>query len=115
MTELWAVGLILFGSFLGAFGSVYFKLGADKLKFTIKDLRGNRDLMRGIIIYGASTLFYLIGIKGGELTVLFPLVSTGYVWMCLLSIKYLHERMNMLKWGGISCIVLGVVLIGLGQ
>jgi uncharacterized membrane protein len=115
MAELWAAVVILLAAFLGSFGSLYFKKGADRLKLSLSGLLGNRDLLKGIVIYGSSTVLYVIGIKGGELSVLFPLVSTGYVWMCFLSIKYLGERMNALKWAGIGCIILGVSLIGLGQ
>jgi uncharacterized membrane protein len=115
MTELWAVGMILLAAFLGSFGSLQFKKGANKLHLDFQSLIRNYDLMIGVVIYGLSTVFYVIGLKGGELTVLFPLVSTGYIWVCFLSMRFLGERMNRLKWAGIACIVLGVVLIGLGQ
>ena len=115
MTELWAVVLVLIAAFTGSFGSLYFKRGADKLEFKLSALLRNYDLLKGVVIYGSSTIFYVIGIKGGELSVLFPLVSTGYIWVCLISIRFLGEKMNTLKWAGIGCILLGVVLIGLGS
>jgi uncharacterized membrane protein len=115
MTEMWAAGMVLFAAFLGSFGSLYFKKGAGKLKLNLKSLMTNFDLMKGVLIYGSSTVFYVIGIKGGELSVLFPLVSTGYIWVCILSQKYLEERMNAVKWAGIAFIILGVTLIGFGQ
>jgi len=115
MAELWAVALILVASFLGSFGSLYFKKGADKLHLDVKSLLRNYELFIGAAIYGASTIVYVIGIKGGELSVLFPLVSTGYIWVCFLSVKFLKERMNPLKWAGIGCILVGVCLIGLGS
>ncbi|MFH0863363.1 MAG: EamA family transporter [Candidatus Altiarchaeota archaeon] len=115
MTEIWAVATVLFAAFMGSFGSLQFKKGANKLELNLNSLMRNYDLMLGVVVYGLSTIFYVIGIKGGELTVLFPLVSTGYIWVCLLSIKYLGEQMNRVKWAGISCIVLGVILIGLGS
>lgn len=113
MTELWAAGLIMFASFLGSFGSLYFKRGAVKLHRDVKSIVTNRELFVGVLIYGVSTVFYVLGVRGGELSVLFPLVSTGYVWVCILSVKYLGEKMNALKWAGICLIVLGVSVIGL--
>jgi uncharacterized membrane protein len=115
MTEIWAVLMVLLAAFLGSFGSLQFKKGANKLELNLRSLMRNYDLMIGVIIYGISTIFYVIGIKGGELTVLFPLVSTGYVWICFLSMRFLGEKMNKTKWYGIGCIVLGVILIGLGS
>ena len=114
VAEWWAAALVLLAAFTGSFGSLYFKKGADKLEFKLKPLLRNFDLLKGVVIYGTSTIFYVIGIKGGELSVLFPLVSTGYIWVCLLSVKYLGEDMNTLKWAGIGFILLGVSLIGVG-
>ncbi len=115
MTELWAAATILVCAFVGSFGAMYFKKGADKLELSVNGLIRNFDLIKGLVIYGVSTIMYVIGIKGGELSVLFPLVSTGYIWTCLLSVKYLGEKMNKTRWAGIACILLGVSLIGLGS
>ena len=115
MTEAWAPPLILIAAFLGSFGSLYLKKGSGRLKLDLRCLLTNTDLIKGFMIYGTSTVLYVVGIKGGELSVLFPLVSTGYVWVCFLSLRYLGERMNWLKWAGIACIVAGVALIGLGS
>lgn len=114
MTETWAAALVLLAAATGSFGSLYFKRGADKLEFKLNAILKNVDLLKGIVIYGSSTIFYVVGLKGGELSVLFPLVSTGYIWVCLLSVKYLGEHMNRVKWTGIACIMAGVTLIGLG-
>lgn len=115
MTEMWAAVMILLAAFLGSFGALKFKTGANKLEFNLKALSTNYELMKGVMIYGISTVFYVIGIKGGELSVLFPLVSTGYIWTCLLSIKFLGEHMNRTKWTGIALILVGVSLIGIGH
>jgi uncharacterized membrane protein len=115
MAELWAVVLVLIGAFMGSFGALYFKKGADRLHLNLKSLLDNWELMVGIAIYGASTVVYVIGLRGGELSVIFPLVSTGYAWTCLLSVKFLGEKMNGIKWAGIGLILVGVSLIGLGH
>jgi drug/metabolite transporter (DMT)-like permease len=115
MAEAWAVFLVLLAAFVGAFGSIYLKKASHRLEFSIRGLIGNSDLIKGAVFYGSSTVIYVIGIKGGELSVLFPLVSTGYIWVCFLSRRYLGERMTRLRWAGIGCIVVGVTLIGLGS
>ena len=115
MAELWAIAAVIIAAFMGSFGSLCFKLGSEKLEFNIKGLLANTVLLKGILIYGASTLVYVAGIKGGELSVLFPLVSTGYIWVVILSMKYLDEKMNKLKLIGMAGIMVGVILIGLGS
>jgi len=113
-TQLWAVLLVFIGTIIGSFGSLFFKLGADKLNFSIKEQLKNYKLMLGFLFYGISSVFYITALKGGELSVIYPLVSLAYIWVILISIKILKENMNLLKWLGIAAIALGVAFIGLG-
>ncbi|MFH1402720.1 MAG: EamA family transporter [Candidatus Altiarchaeota archaeon] len=115
MTEIWAVGLILTATVIGGFGSVFLKQGADKLKLNIKGILFNKMLIKGVSLYTFSSVFFITGLRGGELSVLYPLVSLSYVWVCIFSIKFLGERMNKWKWTGVLFILLGVSLIGLGS
>jgi uncharacterized membrane protein len=112
-TELWAIGLVIFAAFLGAFGGLFLKLGADKLKFSIKALMRNWRLMLGVFFYGISTVFFILGLRGGDLSVLYPFGSLTYVCVVLFSIKLLNEKMNIYKWIGICSVMLGVILVGL--
>lgn len=113
-TQMWAVGLILFSTFIGSFGSVFFKKGADKLSLNLSSLLKNWALPVGLVFYVSSAAIFIYALKGGELSVLYPLVSLTYVWVCFWSIWFLGERMNLFKWLGIFFIVVGVGLIGLG-
>ena len=113
--EPWAIGLILIATVLGGFGSIYLKKGAERLEFKLKRLLSNRELLYGMVLYGVSSLFFIVGLKGGELSVLYPLVALSYVWISLLSVKILKEQMDFWKWAGVVLIVLGVGLIGIGS
>jgi uncharacterized membrane protein len=113
-TEPWAFILVIIAAILGGFGGLYFKLGADKLKFNIKDLIKNWRLMLGVLFYGTSTIFFIASLKGGDVTVIYPFASLTYVCVVLLSIKLLKEKMNLYKWIGIISIIAGVALIGIG-
>jgi len=113
--EPWAIGMIIIATVLGAFGSIYLKKGAGKLEFNLKKLFSNRQLLYGFILYGVSSLFFIVGLKGGELSVLYPLVALSYVWISFLSVKILKERMSFWKWAGVVLIVAGVGCIGLGS
>ena len=114
-TELWAIGLVVLGTFVGAFGALYFKFGANKLRFELLALLKNWELMLGVLFYIVGSVFFIIGLKGGEVSVLYPFTSLTYVWVVFLSIKLLKERMNSYKWLGILSIFMGVSLIGVGS
>jgi hypothetical protein len=77
-TELWAVGLTLLSVALGAMGPILLKKGADGLSLNIKVLLRNKHLFGGLFMYGAATIVYLFALRGGDLSVLYPLVSLSY-------------------------------------
>ncbi len=116
MTTSWfAVGLVLLATTIGALGALFLKYGANTMTRQRKLSFLNLRLLFGIFLYGFSSIFFLAALKNGELSVLYPLTSLSYIWISLLSIKMLGEKMNFYKWLGIAGILLGVSLIGLGS
>ena len=113
-TTIGAVFLVVFGTIIGAFGALLFKIGANKLKFHIKHIIQNYILISGIVLYVLSAVFFIIALKFGELTVLFPITAVSYIWILLLSKKFLNEDINIYKILGIIFIVAGISLIGIG-
>ena len=114
-TPLSSVLLVLFATFIGAFGALFLKYGANTMTRQRKLSFLNLRLLFGLFLYGLSSIFFLIALKNGELSVLYPLTSLSYIWISLLSIKMLHEKMNLYKWLGIAAILVGVSMIGLGS
>ena len=114
-TSLFAIGLVLVATFIGAFGALFLKYGAEKMTRKSKLSFFNRRLLFGVVLYGLSSIFFLAALKNGELSVLYPLTSLSYVWISLLSIRMLGEKMNFFKWLGITAILVGVSLIGFGS
>jgi uncharacterized membrane protein len=103
-----AILLVLIGSLIGAFGAVLLKKGSDKKSLI------NTALLLGLGLYALSTIPYIIALKMEKLSVLYPFASLSYIWVCMLSIKLLKEKMSPLKWLGIVTIIVGVSLIGVG-
>lgn len=112
-TQLWAIGLVLLACLLGSFGPIMLKKASDK-PFKIKGILTNYYLIGGFLFYGLGTILFIPALKGGELSVLYPLVATTYIWVSIWSIKFLKEKMNKQKWMGILLIIIGVIFIGLG-
>ena len=113
-TQLWAVGLVVFATLLGAMGPILLKKGAKDFNLNpLKQIK-NYNMLGGIAVYALATIFFIPALKGGELSVLYPLVSVAYIWTTLLAMLVLKEKMNLMKWMGIAIIILGVSLIGLG-
>ena len=62
-----------------------------------------------------SSILYVWGLKDGSLTVLYPMVSLGYVWTLLWSRIFFGEPFNRPKVAGLALVLLGVFCIGAGN
>ena len=114
-TQLWAIGLVIAATIVGAFGPILLKKASAKSLSNIKSLITNYYLFGGVALFAIGTVLFIPALKGGELSVLYPFVSLSYIWVSLLSVKFLGERMNKFKWLGITLIIVGVSFIGLGS
>ena len=114
-TQLWAVGLVVAATLIGAFGPILLKRASAKKLSNISSLIKNYNLFGGVALYAVGTILFIPALKGGDLSVLYPFVALSYVWVSLLSVKFLGEKMNKLKWLGIVLIILGVTFIGIGS
>jgi drug/metabolite transporter (DMT)-like permease len=112
-TPISSMLLVLFASVVGSFGAVFLKLGAVRLTGILSLL--NWRLLVGVGLYLGSSVFYGWGIKNGQISVLFPMVSLGYVWTMVWARLFFKEPFTRQKFMGLGTILLGVVLVGLGS
>lgn len=114
-TEPMAVELVLCSSFIGSFGAVFLKAGAARLQGTLLSLLTNWRLAAGVFAFVLSSVFYVVAIKHGELSILYPMVSLGYLWTLLWSRIFFQEPLTRNKFIGLGMILSGIVLLGLGN
>jgi len=106
--------LVLVASFFGSFGAVLLKSGAKKLRDGLRYLFFNLSLAAGVGLFLGSSVFYLLGLKRGEVSVLYPMVSLANVWTLIWSRLFFKERITHAKALGVLLILAGVFLIGVG-
>ena len=114
-TPMSSIVLVLGASFIGSFGATFLKSGADKLERNFRSLLTNWQLLAGIVTYLASFVVYTAGIRNGELTVLYPMVSLGYVWTLLWSRIFFKEALTQAKFLGLGMILAGIFVLNLGN
>ena len=107
---LWVIG----GSVIGSFGMLFLKLGAERLQANLLSLATNWRLAVGIAFYLFSSVLFTIGVKHGELSVLYPLVSVGSIWTLLWSKLFLGEELTKAKFLAVGMILAGSALLILG-
>ena len=113
-TPISSMLLVLLASFIGSFGAVFLKMGSAKLRHGFSNILNTR-LAAGVALYLLSTCFFILAIRNGELTVLYPLVSLGYVWTLLWAKVFFKEPLTRYKFVGLFLILVGVSFIGMAN
>ena len=72
--QLWAIGLVISATLVGAFGTILLKKATAKNLTSIRSLLKNYHLMGGIGLYVIGTMLFIPALKGGDLSILYPFV-----------------------------------------
>ncbi|MFH1290363.1 MAG: hypothetical protein ABIH92_03065 [Nanoarchaeota archaeon] len=110
-----AIFTVLIASVLAGIGQIAWKKSTESITFPdITTTLLNPYLLAGIIIYILATFLLMLSFKHGELSALYPLLATSYVWVVLISpIIFTSEQLTLPKILGVIIIFSGVSLIGL--
>ena len=114
-TKPYAIFLILLTTLFTSLAQLSHKAGAATLSFNILEIITNPYLIIGLTLYGIGAVLMVIALKAGELSILYPIIATSYIWVRIFSVYLFGEIMNLYKWIGVIAIILGVVFIGLGS
>ena len=106
---------VVLGSLIGSFGAVELKAGTQHLGKGIASILTNWRIGLGIALYVLSSAFFVFGLKRGELSVLYPLVSLSYVWTMFWSRAFFGEAITRNKIYALALILAGVMLLGFGK
>jgi len=113
-TPVISMVMVLVASFVGSFGAVFLKSGAQKLRGGLRYLILTIRLAAGVALFMLSSAFYILGLKHGEVSVLYPMVSLANVWTLFWSRLFFKEPITRSKTLGLLLILVGVFFIGLG-
>ena len=115
-TSLASVALIVVSTLIGAAAQILLRFGADKLGDAgLAGLLTNFPLIGGYACLAVNTLLVVIALRGGQLSVLYPIIALTYVWVTILAPIYFHDAINASKVIGLALIIAGVSFIGSGS
>jgi drug/metabolite transporter (DMT)-like permease len=107
--------LVLAATIIGSFGAVFLKMGAARIDNRQMLTFANSRLLIGVALYLGSSVFYGFGIKGAQLSVIYPMVSLSNVWALMWSKLFFDEPITSHKVMGLALILLGVFFVGMGN
>jgi multidrug transporter EmrE-like cation transporter len=118
--------MLLVNVVLGSFGQLFLKLGmmrsqkgpasvgSEAVMGAIRSI-GNPQVLLGFMLYGVSSILWLIILKKVPLSKAYPMISLSYVVVVLLSSFILKEKIALSTIVGLVFICCGVALIGYGM
>jgi multidrug transporter EmrE-like cation transporter len=115
MTQTWAIALVLASGILSGLYPIFLKRATTTFSFHPIKILKNKQLLIGVTVFFLGFIPYVIALRGGDLSVLYPLSSTGYVWATIFSRTLLGEKMNTRKTIGLCLIIIGVTTLGLAR
>ncbi|MEQ8222005.1 MAG: hypothetical protein ABRQ37_06850 [Candidatus Eremiobacterota bacterium] len=133
-TKLSSVILILTAAVATAAAQIVLKIGSgfklSGLKFEfeqagfgiVKNIFNTSSNMFHLVVIGFGFFLFMLtllilarGFKGGDMSVLYPIFATSFIWNILFSRIVLGEQITLFKVTGVLIIVIGIALTGFGQ
>jgi uncharacterized membrane protein len=112
VTTLSAIVFMIFSALFASAGQIFYKFAANNTQ-DIATFFLNPWLYFGGISYSIGLLFMIKALRRGELTVVYPVLATSFIWVSLLSpLFFKTDSMTFQKWIGVLVIVIGVTLVG---
>jgi len=116
------IAMIFTSVLLGTAGQLFLKSGMSGMKIgagisgfaaAIRAIP-NPKVLTGFLLYGLSSIIWLVILNRVKLSVAYPMISMSYVFVVLLSALVFRERITPVMVLGLFLICGGVTLIGLG-
>ncbi|MCA9838785.1 MAG: hypothetical protein KC422_17855 [Trueperaceae bacterium] len=112
-TPLSSIIFFLIAGFLGAIGQYLYKSGAEKASGTFISFISNGRILAGVICYIAVMVLFVAAFKrGGELSVLYPLYATTFIWAAVISLWAYHIPIKPVNVFGALCLITGMYFMG---
>ena len=103
--------LVLFCAFLGSAGQILFKLASKDFTLNPWSWVKNYKFLIGVFLYAISAILFVWCLKQGNLSILYPLIATSYIWVSIFSFFILKEPFPVIKWLGIGLIIAGIIFV----
>ncbi len=115
-TQLKAVLLMAFCTLFTSGGQLLWKWGMKTIDFSEFITFLNAPFLLGFVSYGIGAALMILALRKGELSIVYPVAATSYIWVSLISPRlFPTDVMNAWKWAGVAVILLAVTILGYGS
>ncbi|HUS04959.1 MAG TPA: EamA family transporter [Bryobacteraceae bacterium] len=110
-TPLSSILLVLLSAFIGSFGAVLLKSGSSRLSRTWQSLFLNTRIIFGVGLFLFSSIFAVLAMREGELSVLYPMSSFASILTMFWSRLFFGEPLTRKKFVGLGLIIAGITCL----
>ena len=112
-TPIISILSFLIAAFFGALGQLLYKKGAEEANGNLLSYLFNLKLIGGVICYFAVMVLFVFAFKkGGQLSVLYPIYATTFIWAAIISLAVYGTPIKPVNIGGMVLLVSGMFLMG---
>lgn len=111
-TPLWVILAMILVAMVNATGQLFNKFASKTLSISVDGLLKNKYLYCAVFIFFVGTIFYILILPYGEISVIYSLSALSYLWAMVFAKYILKEDVNFHRWAGAAMIVTGVSIIG---
>lgn len=105
--------LFLLAAFLGALGQFLYKSGAECATGGLLSYLINNRILGGVVCYIAVMVLFVAAFRrGGELSVLYPLYATTFIWAAGIAWWAYNDPIRPINLLGMTCLIVGMYLMG---
>ena len=98
--------IVLFSTLIITLAQFIFKSGLNNMNYIF--------IFFGFVLYGFSFVLMIIAFQFSQLSTLYPIYATSYLWVALVSFFYFGEIISIKKIFAIFIIILGIYLVSDG-
>jgi drug/metabolite transporter (DMT)-like permease len=114
MTEIKGIILVVIVAVLASIAQILLKFASKIFALSFEGIL-NIYLIGGFFLLGITAVLFIVALKYGDLTVLYPILATSYIWVAVASpFIFPSDSLNTLKVLGIATIIIGIYFIARG-
>lgn len=107
--------LTLVASFIISLAQLSFKRSIKRIDAPgqLFALAANKGFMAGLLAYLIGLGLYLKALSGADLSLVYPLFASTFIFVAILSAVMLKEKLNAKRIAGIVLIFIGIAVVAL--
>lgn len=117
-TPIISILLFLLASFFGAIGQFLYKSGTDAVvagpaNYGLLSYAMNLRILGGVACYVSVMILFVAAFKrGGELSVLYPIYATTFIWAALIGLFAYGTTISPMNVLGMLLLIVGMYFMG---